>query len=362
MMTPVGRLVVLRSVEKADLVQAMSYLTIPSMLGPVVGPPVGGFIVTYYSWRWIFFINVPICILGIVLVTMYIDDIPPEQVPPLDLPGFLLTGLGLAGLIFGFESIGRGVLPIYLTVAILAGGILCNVAYGFHARRTPWPIVNLSLLKVPTFFAANLGGSLFRIGMGAMPFLLALLFQIGFGMTPFAAGLLIFANATGSFLMKFSVHPVIRAFGFRRLMLVNGALSALSVMVCALFRVSTPHYLVALILLVGGVVQSLQFTALNALGYADVPSRLMSHASTFSIMAQQLSFSFGVALAAMILNLGLRIHAGSVLTTHEIAPALLLIGLAPLISVLFFVPLEHHAGQEVSGHRTASRATAVRPA
>lgn len=354
MMTPVGRLVVLRSVQKSDLVQAMSYLTVPSMLGPVVGPPVGGFIVTYYSWRWIFYINVPICILGLVLVTLFIDDLPPTIVPRLDIRGFALTGVGLAGLSFGFETIGRGVVAPWLIGLAMAAGLLLTALYVRHARRIKEPIVSLALLGIPTFRAANTGGSLFRMGMGAMPFLLALLLQIAFGLSPFLSGLLIFANASGAFLMKFVVHPVVRAFGFRPLLIVNGLLSAVSIGVCALFTATTPHSVIAVVLLLGGFFQSLQFTSLNALCYADVPSRLTSHASTFATMAQQLSFSFGVALAAMILHLGLALHGRTALSVHEIAPALLLTSLLPLVGVLLFLPLPADAGHEVSGRRRSA--------
>src|SRR5579863_2420010 len=172
MMVPVGRLVVLRIVPKSGLVDAMSYLTIPAVLGPVLGPPLGGFIVTYSSWRWIFLMNVPIAILGMILVTLYIPDIKEEETIPLDFRGFVLTGIGLSGLVFGFETIGRSMVPAGLVMTMMTAGGLCAGLYVLHARRIDYPIVDMSLMKIPTFAASVLGGGLARMGIGALPFLL----------------------------------------------------------------------------------------------------------------------------------------------------------------------------------------------
>ena len=207
MMTPVGRVVVLKTVPKSDLVEAMSYLTVPAVLGPVVGPPLGGFIVTYWSWRWIFFINVPIGLLGMTLVTLFIENLREPEVPPLDLRGFLLTGFGLAGLVFGFEAVGRGVIAAGVIAAMIGGGGLCMALYVLHARRTPYPIIDLGLLKIPTFAAATAVGGLFRIGIGALPFLLPMLLQLVFGLSPFASGMLTFTSAVGALTMKFTAVP-----------------------------------------------------------------------------------------------------------------------------------------------------------
>jgi EmrB/QacA subfamily drug resistance transporter len=236
MMVPVGRVVVLKTVEKADLVQAMSYLTVPAVLGPVVGPPVGGFIVTYYSWRWIFYINVPIGIAGFILVTLYIENLREADVPPLDFIGFLLSGFGLAGLVFGFESIGRGIIPAPLVATLFAGGASSIVLYWLHARRHPNPIIDLALIRIPTFAAATLGGGLSRIGIGALPFLLAMLLQLVFGLSPFASGLLTFTSAAGALFMKLTAAPIIRRMGFRSVLINNGVISGIIMMSYALFR------------------------------------------------------------------------------------------------------------------------------
>ncbi|HLX38341.1 MAG TPA: MFS transporter, partial [Candidatus Binataceae bacterium] len=261
MMVPVGRLIVLRMVRKSELVTAMSYLTVPAILGPVVGPPLGGFIVTYYSWRWIFFLNVPIGILGFTLVTMFIDNIREEGVFPLDLLGFAMTGIGLAGVVFGFEMVGRGIIPAPMVIAIITGGVLFLGAYVVHARRIQYPIIDLKLIDIQTFASSTLGGGLFRMGIGALPFLLPMLLQLVFGLTPFESGMLTFTSAAGALFMKVTAVPVIRRFGFRSVLIGNGVIASMVLMSYALFRATTPHYIIILALLSGGFLRSLQFTA-----------------------------------------------------------------------------------------------------
>ena len=351
MMVPVGRLIVLKTIAKSELVTAMSYLTVPAVLGPVVGPPVGGFIVTYYSWRWIFFINVPIGMIGIMLVTWYIPNIREEEIFPLDFRGFLLTGLGLAGLVSGFESIGRGVIPASIIMCVMAAGGICMALYILHARRIAYPIVDLGLLKISTFLVATLGGGLYRMGIGALPFLLAMLLQVVFGLSPFASGMLTFTSAAGALFMKATATPIIRRLGFRTILISNGVLSSFIMMSYALFHPTTPHFLIVAALLSGGFFRSLQFTALGTLAYADVPNSMMSSASTLSSMAQQLFLSLGVALGAMLLHMSLRASGSSHLSTHDFTPAFVVMGVLALLSSLLFVPLEYHAGDEVSGRQ-----------
>jgi len=356
MMVPVGRLVILKTVPKRHLVTAMSYLSIPALIGPVVGPPVGGFIVTYSTWRWIFFINVPICVLGIVMVTMFIEDIRETDVPPLDLIGFFLTGIGLAAMVFGFESVGRGELPMAVVIGLMVGGAACMGLYWLHYRRAAHPIINLGLLRITTFRISTVGGGLFRMGIGAMPFLLALLLQLAFGINPFKSGLIIFTSALGALTMKFGINPIIRWFGFRRLLIFNGLISAAFMMVCALFRPTTAHFIIALALFSGGFFRSLQFTCINALGYADIPNSLMSNASSLSSMGQQLTISVGVAIAALALRIGMTMHHSTVLSAHDITPAFILTGGLGLIGALSFISLPHHAGAELAGRRGRARA------
>ncbi len=349
MMTPVGRAVVLKTVPKADLVEAMSYLTVPAVMGPVVGPPLGGFIVTYWSWRWIFFINVPIGVLGMTLVTMYIENFREPDVPPLDLRGFMLTGFGLAGLVFGFEVVGRGVLPPGLVAILIGGGAICTALYVVHARRSDHPIIDLGLLKIPTFAAPTAAGGMFRIGIGALPFLLPMLLQLVFGLSPFASGMVTFTSAVGALTMKFTASPIIRRLGFRTVLIGNGTLCAFILTSYALFRPLTPYSIIVLTLLIGGFFRSLQFTALNALAYSDIPMESMSGASSLSSMAQQLFLSLGVTLAAFLLHLSLGHRSVAALTAWDFTPSFIITGVLALLSALMFIRLAPDAGVEVSG-------------
>jgi len=361
MMMPVGRLIVLKTVRKSELVTAMSYLTVPAILGPVVGPPLGGFIVTYYAWRWIFFINVPIGIIGFMLVTMFIENVREAEVFPLDFRGFLMTGLGLAGLVFGFEMLGRGILPPSIVMTILTGGGICSALYVMHARRIKYPIIDLKLIKIPTFAMATIGGGLFRMGIGALPFLLAMLLQLVFGLSPFASGMLTFTSAAGALFMKITAVPVIRRFGFRTVLIGNGIIASLILMSYSLFRPTTPHLVIIIALLSGGFLRSLQFTALGTLAYADVPSALMSNASSLASMAQQLFLSLGVAIAALLLHLSLGGRPVSSLASHDFTLPFVVVGVLAMLSSLLFLPLDHDAGEEVSGRRTEVDMSNVTP-
>jgi len=350
MMVPVGRLVMLRTVPKSELVRAMSYLTVPALVGPVMGPPLGGFIVTYSSWRWIFYINLPIGVLGITLATLFIENVKENAGWPLDIRGFVLAGAGLAGLMFGFESVGRGVLPEPVVAVLLVGGALSLTLYVLHTRVHAYPIIDLKLLRIPTFASAITGGSLFRIGIGALPFLLPLMLQLGFGLTPFASGLLTFTSAAGAMTMKMTAAPIIRTFGFRRVLLGNAVISSAFVMSYSLFSPETPHWLIVVALLAGGFFRSLQFTSTNTLIFADVPPPLMSRATSFQSMAQQLCVSIGVGTGAALLHLTLLIKGQSALGADDFAAAFLVVALISLTSIFFYLPLAREAGAEVSGH------------
>jgi EmrB/QacA subfamily drug resistance transporter len=351
MMVPVGRILVLKSVPKTDLVEAMSYLTVPAVLGPVVGPPIGGFIVTYGSWRWIFFMNLPIGVLGIALVTLFIQEIREPNVFPLDLRGFALTGFGLAGLVFGFETIGRGMIAPSTTMSVMTAGGVCLGLYVVHLRRTEYPIVDLGLMRIPTFAAATLSGGLARMGIGALPFLLAMLLQLVFGLTPFASGLITFASAAGALAMKLTVGPIIRRFGFRTVLVGNGLISALIMTTYALFRPGISYVTIILVLLAGGFFRSLQFTSLNTLTYADVAPEMMSNASTLASMAQQLFMSLGVSIAALSLHLSVELRGASTLAAVDFSYAFLITAALSFVSALLFLPLERSAGHQLSGHR-----------
>ena len=360
MMVPVGRLIMLRSVEKTELVRAMAYLTVPAVMGPVVGPPVGGFITTYLSWRWVFFLNLPIGILGIVLVSLMIENHREERTPPLDWVGLLLTGVALGSLVYGFDLIGKPTGYGTTIVLLIAVGIGVGGLAVWHALRHPFPLIDLSLLRVPTFAATITGGSVFRLSSGVVPLLLPLMLQVGFGMTAFGSGLLTFAAALGSLAMKAAAGRVLMRFGFRLVFIGNGLICSVSLLVCALFSASTPVTLIFALLLVGGFFRSLQYTSLNTMAYADIAPPQMSAASSFSSMMQQLSNGMGVALGALVLQLVVmgRGAAGATPVTADFQTAFIAVGIFSLSSVLFFLRLAPDAGAEVSGHRTL----VVRPA
>jgi EmrB/QacA subfamily drug resistance transporter len=354
MMTPVGRLVLLRTSPRQDLVRAMAYLTIPALIGPMIGPPVGGFIATYFNWRYIFWVNVPIGALGVALVTRFIPDLREEWTPPLDVVGAILSGVGLSCLVFGFTIAGRGFVPTPVVALIVALGAAALFAYVRHAKRAPYPIVDLDLLHIPTFRAAVFGGFLFRIGLGATPFLLPLLLQVGFGLSAYEAGLLTFVSAIGAIAMKTTAQPILRIFGFRRVLVVNALICAGFLALCATFSATTPHLLIMGALLVGGFFRSLEFTALNALAYADVDQEAMSRATSFASVAQQLSLSTGVAVGAAALETARTLRGGGALQAADFPPAFLVVAAISAIAVTQFVRLTPNAGAELVGRVPAS--------
>jgi EmrB/QacA subfamily drug resistance transporter len=349
MMVPVGRLVLLRSTKKSDLVSAMAYLTIPALIGPIAGPPLGGFITTYFHWRWIFWINVPIGVLGVLLSLRFIDNLREQAVPRFDFKGFVLSGVGLLSLIAGLSTIGRGIAPYWLVAAMIAVGALSLAAYVKHANGKEDAILDLKLLKIPTFFAGAVGGFIFRVGIGALPFLLPLLFQVGFGLTPFESGSLTFAAAAGALLMKFTASTALRWFGFRQTLVVNGLISGVFLAACTLFAPSTPHWLLLATLLTGGFFRSLQFTALNAISYADIEQPKMSRATSFASVSQQMSGAVGVAVAAICIELIQFGFGDSELMARDLSLAFLLVAVISSLSVFIFARLKPDAGAAVSG-------------
>jgi len=357
MMVPVGRLVILRAVSKSELVGALAWLTVPALFGPICGPPLGGFITTYVSWRWIFWINVPIGVLGLLLATMFIPNILGEK-RAFDLRGFLLSGVGLAAFITGSTSFGLDLLPWSVVWALLVGGSLLLVLYVLHSRRVAFPILDLTLFRTPTFLHSIVGASLFRIGVGATPFLLPLLLQIGFGMSPFESGLITFASALGALFMKAFAPPLLYRFGFRRVLLINCVLAAVSIAVPAIFTGTTPITMMLALILAGGFFRSLQFTSISALTFADVPHGMMSGATTISGVAQQLSLSLGVSVGAMAIEATLHV-TGQPLGAEAFGPAFIAVGVIALASIVPLIYLHPDAGDELSGRRGAKEPEAT---
>lgn len=348
MMGPVGRLVLLRTTPKHELVGAMSVLTMPALLGPVFGPLLGGAIVTFANWRWIFFMNLPIAIAGVALVRAFVPNVKEHDVSPIDWTGILLTGVGLAALIFGFETLGRDLVGPGVVAGLFLGGFLALGLYWRHAKGNPHAIIDLSIFRVPTFQAATVGGAFMRIAMGANPFLLAMLLQIGFGLSAFAAGAMTFISAVGALAMKTAAPPILRRFGFRTVLTVNAVIVAASFAAYGIFRPGTPHWIVMIILAVGGFFRSLQFTSLNGMAYADIGQDKMSRASTTSSMVQQLVQSIGIGLAAALLHLLMRARGDAELTWQAVSPAFPIVGAVTLVSLVWFLRLKPDAGDEMN--------------
>ncbi|MGE0312184.1 MAG: MFS transporter [Lautropia sp.] len=351
MMLPVGRLILLRVVPKHEMVNAMAWLSIPALFAPLMGPPIGGFITTFYDWRGIFWLNVPVGLVGIVLATIVVPEVKADQVRPLDLAGFGLTSIGLSLSIFGFTLTGGVVADRSLAASMIAIGVALLVLYVFHARRTPHPLIDLTLLRIPTFRIAMAGGSLFRVSVGAVPFLLPMMLQVGFGMSPFQSGMLTFTSAIGALTMKLSAGPILRRAGFRNVLTANAIFSSVLLGASALFTAATPAAVIMATLLMAGFFRSLQFTSLNALAYCDIDREQMSRATSFVAVVQQLSLSAGVAVAALLLA-GSRASAGrSELVAADFAQAFVVVASLASVSTLLFHRLARDAGAEVSGHR-----------
>jgi len=348
MMVPVGRLVILRSVPKEELISALAWLTIPALMGPVIGPPLGGFITTVFSWRWIFWINIPVGLLGIYLASRFIENFREETVPPLDLKGFFLSGIGLAGLAFGFTVIGQPLFPPWFVVTLLVVGAISCAFYVRHALTIPAPLLDLRLLKIPTFFANIAGGFLFRIGVGATPFLLPLYFQLGFGMTPLQSGLLTFSIAVGAVAMKTTAAPILRRFGYRPVLVWNAFITAAFIAVCALFTATTPQGVILATLLVGGFFRSLEFTAINSIAYADIDEHEMSKATSFASVSQQISMSAGVAVGALVLELQRMGRESHEVLASDFSLAFLIVAAICACSALVFIRLPKDAGASLS--------------
>jgi EmrB/QacA subfamily drug resistance transporter len=356
MMTPVGRLILVRTIDRRELINAMVWVTMPALVGPLIGPALGGFITTYFSWHWIFLINIPIGIAGIVLATIFIENLRAERPDPFDGVGMVLAGLGIGGLAFGGSVLGLDFLPFPVVLALIGGGAIATYAYVIHSRRTPAPVLDLSLLSIPTMRAAVVGGFIYRSGIGAMPFLLPLLLQLGFGLTPFQSGLITLSNVIGAMGMKTVVPLILRRYGFRNALMVNALISATLVAACATFTPGVSFAWIVGVLIVGGFFRSLEFTSLNIIAYADVEQIRMSRATSLVSVAQQLSISVGVAIGALAVDLTLLARGRSVITAADFQPAYIAIAVIAGCSFFVFMQMPADAGAELARRTPAPAA------
>ena len=347
LMVPVGRLILVRSVPKSELISAMALMGMPALVGPIVAPVLSGFIITVASWRWIFWFNAPIALLGVVLCSIYIDDIREPHQKPLDWIGFFLSSFGLCGTLFGLDAATTHDHVDMLAVGSLVGGLVACALYVWHAKRVDNPILDLAMLKFPTFRISITGGTLFRFGVGATPFLLPLMMQQGFGYTPLQSGAITFVSAAGSFGMRSMAKTILRKWGFRQVLIWNTLIASAFMALCATFDTDTPRVLMMTIIFFGGVFRSLQFTALGTLGFADIEGPYMSQATSIQQMAQRLSLSLGIAISASVLHW--TSGGAARLPLHSFSAAFLVIAGLSCVSVVSFRNLASDAGAEIAG-------------
>ncbi len=361
MMAPVGRLIVWRAVPKSEVINAVAWLTIPALVGPVLGPPLGGFITTYFDWRWIFWINIPVAIAGVALITRFIPDIREESQNQFDIKGFLMIGPGLSLFLTGVTLMGLELVSHEAVVTITITGAALLITYVWYALTTSNPLIDLRLLGNPTFRAGVLGGFLFRAGLGAGPFLLPLLFQTGFGMTPFQSGMMTFATGVGAMFMKTQAATILRRWGYRRVLIANALISSAFTAIPAFYSEATPVLVITALFLIGGLSRSLQFTSINTLSYADVPPDKLSRATSFAAVGQELSGSVGVTVAALGLEVMQRMNGGGQIDIVHFPPVFIVIAIISAGSALIFWRLPKDAGASLLGP-AAKSGTQTQPA
>ena len=350
MMTPVARLVLVRATPKRELVSALAWLTIPALVGPMIGPPVGGFITTFFSWHWIFIINVPIGVVGIWLAGRFLPEIASAGSVPMDFLGFVLSAIAASGIVFGLSVVSLPALPTAVGVAAVLTGVVATFLYLRHARRRANPLLNPKLFANPVFRTAIIGGSIFRVGIGAIPFLLPLLFQLGFGLTPFQSGMLTFASAIGAFAMKFLAPVALRWGGFRTVLVGSVLGSACLTATNAFFTPTTSAGLIIAVLLVGGFIRSLFFSSVNVLVFADIDDKDASQATAIGAVFQQVSIAMGVAVGGGVLE-GAAYFSGGAIGLPAFTAAFLIMAGITVLSLFAFVGLAPDAGNAISGHR-----------
>ncbi|EPM5599907.1 MFS transporter [Citrobacter braakii] len=351
LMVPVGRLAVLRTTPKHQLITAIATLTWPALVAPIIGPPLGGFITSYANWRWIFFINVPLGVLAIALALRFIPDIHDDERRPFDIAGFIATSVAMVSLVYAMELLGTQQPQGWLTAGLLALGTVTFLFALHHFRHTTWPMIRLDAMSVPTFRVTLYGGSLFRASISAVPFLLPLMFQVGFGMNAFHAGSLVLAVFVGNLTIKPATTPLIRWLGFKKLLLINGALNVLALLACALITPQTPVWVILLVLYLGGVFRSIQFTGISTLAFADVPGPQMSYANTLFSTATQLAVGLGISLAAIGIRIGDEVSewlALGYIPGTSFRLSFVAIAIICLVGMVDTLRLAHDAGSAVS--------------
>ncbi len=353
MMLPVGRLTMVRTFAKSELIGAMSLVAIPGLIGPMLGPLLGGLIIAYFHWSMIFFVNIPIGLCGLVLVYRHLPNYREQRNYPLDIVGLVLFGSGVSLLsyvleVFGETSLsGREILGLLAISAALLG------AYGLHTMRTPHPLLRLGLMRIRSFRVAMTGNLFTRLGIGGIPFLLPLLYQVGLGFTPIQSGLLIMPQALAAMTLKLTMPLILRRFGYRRVLIINTVTLGLMIFLFSTIEAATPVWAIVMMAFAYGFLTSLQYTSMNTLAYADVNERQASSASTIASTVQQMAVSFGVAAASLAAAFFVpdRMHSTEAEMIHGIHLALLVLGGLTIASTIVFNELRSGDGDAVSRHK-----------
>jgi EmrB/QacA subfamily drug resistance transporter len=347
MMVPVGRLILVRSVEKTELISALALMSMTAVVGPAAGPLLGGAITTFISWRWIFWINVPVGIVGVILTTLFIADVRQTDVRRFDWLGFSLTGLGFGCLLFGIDTITWHVRDSLKSLIFIIAGLAALGEFVVHADKVNNPLLDLRLFKFQTFRISMTAGSLFRIGFGSLPFLLPLLMQEGFGYSPLQSGAITFISSAGAFGMRTVAKRILHIFGFRSILIYNAVIAASFIALCGTFESSTPRVLMMCVIFFGGVFPTLEFTSINAIAYAEISPARMSDATSMMQMAVRISQSIGVALSALVL--GMEAGNTSHLPIHAFSMAFFMVAAICALSSVIFRKLPAEAGAEMAG-------------
>jgi EmrB/QacA subfamily drug resistance transporter len=351
MMVPVGRLTLVRTFAKSELIRAMSFVAIPALVGPMLGPIAGGLIVGYLHWRFIFFVNIPIGIIGLLMVYLHLPDYR-EKTHPLDIVGLILFGSGIALLSYVLEIFGEHTLSTAEILGLLAVSLSLIGGYLLHAREIEFPLLKLSLFRIRTFSAAVSGSFFTRLGIGGVPFLLPLLYQVGLGFTPIQSGLLIMPQALASMSTKFLLPKILNRIGYRGVLVSNTIVLGLLLLLFATIGQHTPVWVIVIQAFCYGAFTSLQYTSMNTLVYADVGEADTSSASSIASTMQQMSISFGVASAGLATAYFVpRVHSNPAEMIHGVHKALFVLGVFTILSTIIFRKLKSGDGQTVSQHK-----------
>ncbi|WP_313216361.1 MFS transporter [Soonwooa sp.] len=357
MMVPVGRLSVLKNTEKNDLVSAIAFITWPGLIGPILGPFVGGYITTYFSWHWIFFINIPLGLLAFFLAMKYIPDTNERSDRKFDVKGFALSTIGMIGFMLGLESFTNDMLPVYYSVPLMLFSILVFYIFYLHTKKIDNPLLDFSELKTKTYAITIYSGSITRMVIGMAPFLMPLMFQVGFGLTAFESGSLLMASMIGSLVMKPATVWITRQFSFRRVLVANTILLSLTSFAMLLLFPDTPHWMTITVLFISGCVRSMQFSSLNTLAYADVPKERMNNANTLYSAAQQMTLGMGITLGAFSLKTASLFHGTEGhYNVKDFHLAFAIIGILGLVTLYEYLKLSDRDGINVRNMKSRKRA------